>query len=124
MFQQAPVGATERQPGLVIGFSLWRYYGWQIELLFKLWKSHGGVEESRSDQAYRVLCEVYAKLLAMVVQHWLLLLGGGGFSARSQRKAARQVRRQAVRVAAALGRRRELRRVLRVLLRPTFLKTL
>jgi hypothetical protein len=88
---------------------------WQLELLFKLWKSHGGVDESRSSQAYRVLCEVYAKLLAMVVQHWLLLIGGGGFSARSQRKAARVVRRQAVRVAAALGRRRELQRVLRLL---------
>ena len=88
---------------------------WQIELLFKLWKSHGGIDESRSGQAQRVLCEVYAKLLAMVVQHWLLLLGGGGFSERSQRKAARQVRRLALRVAAALGRRRELRRVLRVL---------
>jgi hypothetical protein len=87
---------------------------WQIELLFKLWKSDGGVDESRSGQAYRVLCEVYAKLLAMVVQHWLLLLGGG-FSARSARQAARRVRRQAVRVAAALGRRRELRRVLRQL---------
>jgi len=88
---------------------------WQIELLFKLWKSHGGLDQSRSGQAYRVLCEVYAKLLAMVVQHWLLLMGGGGFSVRSQRKAARVVRRQAVRVAAALGRRRELRRVLRLL---------
>jgi Transposase DDE domain len=88
---------------------------WQVELLFKLWKSHGRVAESRSGQAYRVLCEVYAKLLAMVVQHWLLLSGGGGFSERSQRKAARLVRRQAMRVAAALGRRRELRRVLRAL---------
>jgi Transposase DDE domain len=87
---------------------------WQIELLFKLWKSHGGVDESRSGQVYRVLCEVYAKLLAMVVQHWLLLLGGG-FSDRSQRKAARQVRRQAVKVASVLGRGRELRRVLRLL---------
>jgi hypothetical protein len=88
---------------------------WQIELLFKLWKSHGGVDESRSGQPYRVLCEVYAKLLAMVVQHWLLLVGGGSFSARSLRKAARVVRRLAACVAAALGRRRELRRVLRLL---------
>ena len=87
---------------------------WQIELLFKLWKSQGGVDESRSGQVYRVLCEVYAKLLALVVQHWLLLLGGG-FSDRSQRQAARQVRRQAARVAGALGRGRELRRVLRLL---------
>jgi hypothetical protein len=87
---------------------------WQIELLFKLWKSHGGIDASRSGQAYRVLCEVYAKLLSMVVQHWLLLLGGG-FSDRSQRKAARVVRGQAQRVAAALGRGRQLRRVLRML---------
>jgi Transposase DDE domain len=87
---------------------------WQIELLFKLWKSDGGLDTSRSSQTYRVLCEVYAKLLALVVQHWLVLLGGG-FSARSQRLAARQARRQALRVAAVLGRRRELRRVLRVL---------
>jgi hypothetical protein len=90
---------------------------WQLELLFKLWKSQGGIDESRSGQAYRVLCEVYAKLLAMVVQHWLLLLGGGGFSVRSQRKAARVVRRLAVGVASVLGRDRELRRLLRLLAR-------
>jgi hypothetical protein len=87
---------------------------WQIELLFKLWKSQGGIDESRSGQAYRVLCEVYAKLLAMVVQHWVVLVSGGGFSERSQGKAARVVRRQALRVASALGRRQELRRVLRL----------
>jgi IS4 transposase len=48
---------------------------WQIELLFKLWKSHGHIDGSRSGKPWRVLCEVYAKLLAMVVQHWLLLTG-------------------------------------------------
>lgn len=46
---------------------------WQIELLFKLWKSHGRIDESRSANPWRVLCEVYAKLLAMVIQHWILL---------------------------------------------------
>lgn len=40
---------------------------WQIELLFKLWKSHGQVDTSRSQQPWRVLCEVYAKLVSMVV---------------------------------------------------------
>src|SRR5262249_38275230 len=38
---------------------------WQVELLFKLWKSHGHIDESRSAKPWRVLCKVYAKLLAM-----------------------------------------------------------
>ena len=42
---------------------------WQIELLITLGKSHGKVDESRSERPYRVLCDVYAKLLAMIVQH-------------------------------------------------------
>lgn len=90
---------------------------WQIELLFKLWKSQGGVDVSRSEQPYRVLCEVLAKLLAMVVQHWALLVGGGGFSERSPRKAARAVRRQALHLAAVLGQKRLLRQALRLLQR-------
>jgi len=31
---------------------------WQIELLFKLWKSQGRVDESRSTKPWRILCEV------------------------------------------------------------------
>jgi hypothetical protein len=86
---------------------------WQVELLFKLWKSQGQVDESRSGQAYRVLCEVYAKLLAMVVLHWALLVDGPGFSARSRWKAAKLVRRLALALAEVLGRPRALRRLLR-----------
>ncbi len=77
------------------------------------YEGNGGT--SRGGQTYRVRCEVYAKLLALVVRHWLLLLGGGGFSERSQRKAARQVRRLAMCVAAVWDCRRELRRLLRLL---------
>lgn len=36
---------------------------WQIELLFKRWKSLAGVGHSRSQQPWTGLCEVYAKLL-------------------------------------------------------------
>jgi hypothetical protein len=47
---------------------------WQIELLFKLWKDCCLLDEWQSVKPWRILCEVYAKLLAIVVQHWLLLL--------------------------------------------------
>ena len=47
---------------------------WQIELLWKLWKDQGQVDEWQSEKPERILCELYAKLLGMLVQHWLLLL--------------------------------------------------
>ncbi|HEV2660760.1 MAG TPA: IS4 family transposase [Ktedonobacteraceae bacterium] len=47
---------------------------WQIELLFKLWKQHALLDEWKASSPWRILCEVYAKLLAMVVQHWFVLL--------------------------------------------------
>jgi hypothetical protein len=76
---------------------------WQIELLFKLWKSHGHIDESRSGKPWRVLCEVYAKLLAMVVQHWLLLTGCWAYPDRSLVKAAQTVREHARHLASALA---------------------
>lgn len=68
---------------------------WQIELLFKLWKSHGRIDRSRSAQPWRVLGEVYAKLLAMVVQHWVLLVSCWRYPDRSLTKAARTIQRYA-----------------------------
>jgi len=75
---------------------------WQIELLFKLWKSEGRVDESRSAKPWRVVCEVFAKLLGMVVQHWLLLVGCWSYPDRSLRKASRTVRRHSWSVALGL----------------------
>jgi len=46
---------------------------WQIELLFKVWKSHGHSDEWNTKNAAHILCEVSAKLLAMLVEHWLLV---------------------------------------------------
>jgi hypothetical protein len=75
---------------------------WQVELLFKLWKSHGHIDESRSARPWRVLCEVCAKLLAMVVPHWLLLVGCWAYPDRSLVKAAQTVRQHALALATAL----------------------
>jgi hypothetical protein len=88
---------------------------WQAELLFKLWRSHGGFGRSHGRLGHRVLCEVYAKLLAVVVRHWLLLTSGGPLTRTKPVRAAREVRRFALLVADALPCVRRLRRVLRVI---------
>lgn len=88
---------------------------WQVELLFKLWRSHGGFGQSHGRLGHRVLCEVYAKLLAMVVRHWLLLMSGGPLTRINPVRAAREARRFALAVASALPCPRRLRRVLRLL---------
>jgi DDE family transposase len=65
---------------------------WQIELVFKVFKSEGAIDETRSTCPARVLCELYAKLLAMVVQHWALLAAGYQMLRHSAQRASRRVR--------------------------------
>ena len=77
---------------------------WQIELLFKLWKGHGRIDASPSADPDRVLCEVYAKLVAMVVQHWMMLLGDQSRPDRSPVQAAQTVRAHAFGLLGVLGR--------------------
>lgn len=47
---------------------------WQIELLFKLFKQQHRLDEWTSQKPWRVLCEVFAKLFALLIENWLLLL--------------------------------------------------
>jgi len=76
---------------------------WQIELLFKLWKSHGQLDEWRTANPARILCEVYAKLLALVLQQWMMVASGWGDPERSLFKAAQVVRSYAAELASAFG---------------------
>jgi len=46
---------------------------WQIELLFRLWKTYTLIDESESKNPWRILTEMYAKLIAVLIQHWLIL---------------------------------------------------
>jgi hypothetical protein len=85
---------------------------WQIELLFKLWKSVGRLDESRSAQPWRTLCEVYAKMLALLVQPWLLVLSCWQFPDRSLMQAAQTIQRYATSLALALKASRRLREVI------------
>lgn len=77
---------------------------WQVELLFKLWKSHGKIDDWRSRKPWRILCEVYAKLIGVIIQHWLLLASGWRFGKKSLVKAARTVGKHITSMACAFGR--------------------
>jgi hypothetical protein len=81
---------------------------WQIELVFKLWKSHGAVDVARDVKRWRQLCERYAKLLAMLVEHWVLVASCWRYPDRSLTKAAQTVRRHAIGLAESIGTRAQL----------------
>lgn len=75
---------------------------WQIELLFKLWKSHGRVDDWRTKNPTRILCEVYAKLIGLVFQQWLLAASSWFDPERSLFKAATIVATAAHELAGAI----------------------
>jgi Transposase DDE domain len=90
---------------------------WQIELVFKLWKEGGKVDESRSTKPWRILGEVYAKLTAMVIQHWVLLTACGTAPDRSLRQAAAALREELPALLWAWGQPAEVVRVLERIVR-------
>jgi Transposase DDE domain len=75
---------------------------WQIELLFRLWKSLFKVDEWRSHKPWRILTELYAKLINVVILHWTFLIQLWKFPDRSLWKAALIVRCFATDLALAL----------------------
>lgn len=81
------VELLSQEEALVLGAARW-----QIELLIKLWKSHGEIDLVRDINPWRVLCELYGRLLSQIVQHWLLLVSCWEEPARSLTKAAQAVR--------------------------------
>lgn len=85
---------------------------WQIELLFKLWKSHAKVGHSQSANPYRILCEIYAKLLGVVISHWLVLTGLWQISEHSLVKGFQLIREQSARLAECLNNLEVLRQLL------------
>lgn len=67
-------------------------YRWQIELLFKLWKDELDLDKSRSKKPARILCELYAKLIGILINHWCLLLTCWHLDRRSLWRAAKITR--------------------------------
>jgi hypothetical protein len=58
-------------------------------MLYKLWKQDGRLDEWRTANSWRVLCELYAKLIGLLLQHWLIILFAGLDEQRSLVKLAR-----------------------------------
>ena len=75
---------------------------WQIELLFKLWKQEGLLDEWRSQRAGRIQCEFFAKLIGLLLQHWMLIVSCWQEPHRSLVKASKAVRSHVILLALAL----------------------
>ena len=62
---------TPKQIGVIVGIR-WK----PIELMFKGFKSTRKLAVSRSQKPYRILSEIYAKLIAILIQHAVMLAAG------------------------------------------------
>ena len=90
---------------------------WQMELLYKLWKQDGQVDEWRTANPWRILCEVYAKLIGLLLQHWLIVLFAWQDAQRSLVKLAQVVRATSWSIMEALAGFRSLRSALQLIAR-------
>jgi hypothetical protein len=75
---------------------------WQIELVFKVFKSGGGLEKTQARSVDRVLSELYAKLLGQVVLRWVQLASGYVMLRRSAIRTAAKLRKRAASLLKAL----------------------
>jgi hypothetical protein len=94
----APVGLISTAEGWQV-----RRVRWQIELVFRVFKSEGGIERTQAHSRERVLCELYARLLAMMVLRWTLLAAGYRPLRHSGQPAARRVQKRAATLLRALA---------------------
>jgi hypothetical protein len=85
---------------------------WQIELLFKRWKSQDLVAVLRGSTAVRQMVRVWSRLIGALIQHWLVVASVWGDPTKSLSKACEAIRSFVGRIAAGLGRLAELTQTL------------
>jgi hypothetical protein len=85
---------------------------WQIELLFKRWKSQDRVAILKGSSTVRQMVGLWARLLAALVRHWLSVGSVWGDPQKSLYKVCKAISHFAGRVAASLDFQQELQRVL------------
>lgn len=66
---------------------------WQIEILFKLWKEYLSIDEWNSQNPWRILTEIYAKLLTALLFHWTTLFDFWNYPDRRLFKAVQLFRK-------------------------------
>ena len=107
-----PTDRLSIEEALVLGRSRW-----QVEMLFKLWKSDGQIDESLSQNPWHVLTEFYAKMIAMIIQHWLFLTELWDHPERSLHQASQVVKKHAFHLASVFHSFDELCRAISVIQR-------
>jgi Transposase DDE domain len=85
---------------------------WQIELLFRRWKSRGRVAARDASSDVRQVIRVWARLLAVLVGHWLLVATVWGDATKSLSKVGEAIRWFVGQLLAGLDRSEELVRVI------------
>jgi hypothetical protein len=75
---------------------------WQIELTFKRWKSQGRIAEMTGTTATRRMVRFWSRLLAMLLQHWVLQASVWGDRGCSLQKACESIRDHATHLASAI----------------------
>jgi hypothetical protein len=85
---------------------------WQVELLFRRWKSQGLVALLSGSTEVRQLIRVWARLLAVLVQHWLMVASAWGDATRSVDKVYEATRALVGRLLTGLDRLDEVVRVI------------
>lgn len=95
---------TNAPPELISVREGWelRRVRWQIELVFRVFKSGGGLERTQARTVWRVLTELYAKLLGQVVLRWVQLTAGYVPLRHSALRVAAKVRKRAATLLRAL----------------------
>jgi hypothetical protein len=86
---------------------------WQVELLFKRWKSQDLVAVLSGSTAVRQMVRVWSRLLAALLQHWLLVATAWGDPTKSWSKVCEAIRKFVGRLTAALDRSTELKHVIK-----------
>jgi len=74
-----------------------------MEMLYKLWKQYGRIDEWQTANRWRILCELYAKLIGLLLHHWFIILFAWQDEQRSLVKLAQVVRDSACSLLEALA---------------------